>query len=94
MNNFNLEEVFGLRPSKQDKPSVRLPVKVAAIRKFFSDRYIPNVKIASVLKVSGVLVGNWFSAFKPIPKNREAQLLALKRLILDWESEHGRMFNH
>lgn len=93
MMDINMEELFGLRPFKQDKPKEKLPVKVATLRKFFSDRYISNAKIGKVIGVSGVLVGKWFSGGKPIPKEREVKLLELKQEFIEWENEHGRMFN-
>lgn len=82
MNNDELVQVFGINRESNKK-------------RFFMDRHIKDKMIAEWLEgVSSMSVGRWLKDNTPIPDKYKSRMELLKQAIIQWEIEHGRMFNH
>jgi hypothetical protein len=66
------------------------------LKKFFFDRHIQDTKIKNWLgdEVYLMAVGRWLSGNKQIPDKYKSQMDNLKQSIIEWEKEHGTIFNH
>jgi hypothetical protein len=84
----DLEKRFATTP-KQEK----LTYQPHRLKQFFEIRRISNTKIAEELNVHKVQIGYWLTGQRVPPKKWEAELDLLEQRFLDWEAEHGYMFN-
>ena len=88
MKEFNMEDRFQLVRQKDHDPS-----DVADLRDFFRKRRIKNYKIADVLECKPQLISMWFSGQQSTPAKWRTELEILRQRFIDWEENHGFMFN-
>jgi DNA-binding transcriptional regulator YiaG len=82
------------------KPSQKLGARLTKkrtepheLKQFFRSRSIPQFKLAQHMGVTEATISNWLTGKYPIPDNREAELLELRKKILAWEKRRGRKWN-
>ena len=92
MIEFNdLEKEFAIKPTQ-----LKLTPTPHELKAFFDIRRIHYAKIAKVLELGDkqkAYISYWLAGSRPIPKDKEESLYALKQMFDRWEKIHGRVFN-
>lgn len=84
----DFEELFAINPRNQ-----KFPTDINDLIGFFKERQITLSRIAQVLELTSQVVYQWFNGRIKVPEYRKKELYTLQQKFLDWEEEHGMMFN-
>jgi hypothetical protein len=88
MKDFDLIELFAIKPKKPKSPT-----DIDDLIEFFEKRQITVYKLAQVLDISSAGVYDWFNGRFKVPKHHKKNLYAIQQIFIDWENEHGMVFN-